>query len=143
MHIDGTYAYSDEANGFPARLRQILDSYGTAVALAQAIGRSEGAIRKWLRGQSEPNVSDLRAICEATNTNVEWMVLGCGDPQRMEIREPTPCSCGQHGLFVRSIAARVTTLRKAPICELSPSDKRATCRPGTRFVSTINKMDSS
>ena len=38
------------------------------------------AIRKWLRGQSEPAVSDLRAICEVTQTNVEWLVMGRGDP---------------------------------------------------------------
>jgi hypothetical protein len=49
--------------------------------LARTIERSEGAIRKWLRGQSEPAVSDLRAICEVTQTNVEWLVMGRGDPK--------------------------------------------------------------
>jgi hypothetical protein len=46
--------------------------------LAREIERSEGALRKWLRGQSEPNVSDLRAICEVTSTSVEWLVMGRG-----------------------------------------------------------------
>jgi len=49
--------------------------------MARAINRSEGALRKWLRGQSEPGVSDLRAICEATGTSAEWLVMGRGDPQ--------------------------------------------------------------
>ena len=44
----------------------------------EAIERSEGAVRKWLRGQSEPNVTDLRAICEVTGTSVEWLVMGRG-----------------------------------------------------------------
>jgi transcriptional regulator with XRE-family HTH domain len=65
-------------DGFPARLRQVLDSYGSTSALAREIERSEGALRKWLRGQSEPNVSDLRAICEVTSTSVEWLVMGRG-----------------------------------------------------------------
>jgi transcriptional regulator with XRE-family HTH domain len=117
MLIDGKYALSNEPNGFPARLRHVLDSYGTGIALAQAIGRSEGAIRKWLRGESEPNVSDLRAICEATNTNVEWLVFGRGDPKRMEIRE-SPCiaraatSCSR--LMARGYAERTRRSEAAP-----------------------------
>ncbi|HEU4624398.1 MAG TPA: helix-turn-helix transcriptional regulator [Steroidobacteraceae bacterium] len=66
-------------DGFPARLRQVVSSYGSTNALATHIERSEGAIRKWLRGQSEPGVSDLRAICLATNTSVEWLVMGRGE----------------------------------------------------------------
>jgi len=65
-------------DGFAARLRQVLDSYGSTSSLARCIDRSEGAVRKWLRGQSEPNVSDLRAICEITATSVEWLVMGRG-----------------------------------------------------------------
>jgi transcriptional regulator with XRE-family HTH domain len=66
-------------DGFPGRLRQVLDSYGSTSSLARAIDRSEGALRKWLRGQSEPNVSDLRAICEVSGTRVEWLVMGWGE----------------------------------------------------------------
>lgn len=33
-------------------------------------------MRKWLRGASEPNVRDLRAICRVTGVNVAWLVHG-------------------------------------------------------------------
>jgi hypothetical protein len=66
------------SDGFPARLRQVIDSYGSTSSLARSIDRSEGAVRKWLRGISEPNVTDLRAICEVTQTSVEWLVMGRG-----------------------------------------------------------------
>jgi len=69
-------------DGFPARLRQVIDSYGNTSSLAREIQRSEGALRKWLRGLSEPNVTDLRSICEVTHTSVEWLVMGRG--QRAE-----------------------------------------------------------
>ena len=68
-------------DGFPARLRQVINSYGNTSSLAREIQRSEGALRKWLRGLSEPNVSDLRAICEITHTSVEWLVMGRGQRQ--------------------------------------------------------------
>ena len=74
-------------DGFPARLRQVLDSYGSTSSLARSIDRSEGALRKWLRGQSEPNVSDLRTICEVTGTSVEWLVMGRG--QRPDAGDPS------------------------------------------------------
>ncbi len=71
----------DPSDGFPARLRQVINSYGNTSSLAREIERSEGALRKWLRGLSEPNVSDLRAICEVTQTSVEWLVMGRGQRQ--------------------------------------------------------------
>jgi hypothetical protein len=88
MLQDGKYPLADEEDGFAARLRQVVNSYGSTSALARTIQRSEGAIRKWLRGQSEPAVSDLRSICEATQTNVEWLVMGRGDPKGGGVRSP-------------------------------------------------------
>jgi transcriptional regulator with XRE-family HTH domain len=68
----------EDRDGFAARLRQVVDAYGSTSSFARTLGRSEGALRKWLRGQSEPSVSDLRAVCEMTGTSVEWLVTGRG-----------------------------------------------------------------
>lgn len=73
-----------ENSGFAARLREVIDAYGSASGLAKSIERSEGAVRKWLRGESEPNVTDLRALCEQTGTSIEWLVTGQG------VREALP-----------------------------------------------------
>ena len=70
-----------EAGGFAARLRQVLKAHSSASRLAKAIARSEGAVRKWLRAESEPNVTDLRALCEVTQTRIEWLVTGEGPRQ--------------------------------------------------------------
>jgi hypothetical protein len=64
--------------GFAVRLRQVIDAYGSANSIAKAIERSEGAVRKWLRAESEPNVTDLRTLCEHTHTSIEWLVTGRG-----------------------------------------------------------------
>ena len=77
-----------EAGGFAARLRQALRAYGSASALAKAIGRSEGAVRKWLRGESEPNVTDLRALCETTGVRIEWLASGQGPREAQVLAEP-------------------------------------------------------
>jgi len=81
-----------ENSGFAARLRDVIDAYGSASGLAKTIERSEGAVRKWLRGESEPNVTDLRALCEQTGTSIEWLVTGKGvrDAQAAEVRETAP-----------------------------------------------------
>jgi hypothetical protein len=81
-----------ESSGFAARLREVIDAYGSASALAKAIDRSEGAVRKWLRGESEPNVTDLRCVCEQTATSIEWLVTGNGlrETQPPGVREPPP-----------------------------------------------------
>jgi transcriptional regulator with XRE-family HTH domain len=78
-----------ENSGFATRLREVIDAYGSASGLAKAIERSEGAVRKWLRGESEPNVTDLRAVCEQTGTNIEWLVSGQGSRETQAVRDGT------------------------------------------------------
>jgi hypothetical protein len=68
-----------QSHGFALRLRSVSDAHGGASSLARVIARSEGAVRKWLRAESEPNVTDLRAICEATATSIAWLVSGSGE----------------------------------------------------------------
>ena len=72
------------------RLRSVIDAHGGTSALARIIARSEGAVRKWLRAESEPNVTDLRAICEATATSIAWLVSGNGERDRMAPNESPP-----------------------------------------------------
>jgi transcriptional regulator with XRE-family HTH domain len=74
--------------GFAARLREVVDAYGSTAELARQIERSEGAVRKWLRGESEPDVTDLRALCQETQTRIEWLATGAGDRQAgLAVRE--------------------------------------------------------
>jgi transcriptional regulator with XRE-family HTH domain len=80
-----------DRDGFAARLRQIVAAHGSTSTLARSLGRSDGALRKWLRGESEPNVSDLRALCELTGTSIEWLVTGRGSRYSpMAVREARP-----------------------------------------------------
>ena len=73
-------------------MREVIDAYGSASGLAKTIERSEGAVRKWLRGESEPNVTDLRAVCEQTGTSIEWLVTGRGvrDALAPGVRDTAP-----------------------------------------------------
>jgi transcriptional regulator with XRE-family HTH domain len=78
------------SGGFAGRLRHVVDAYGSANSIAKAIERSEGAVRKWLRGESEPNVTDLRAICDQTHTSIEWLVTGRGRREAVQLLENVP-----------------------------------------------------
>ncbi len=110
--------------GFALRLRQLIDAYGSANSIAKAIERSEGAVRKWLRGESEPNVTDLRTLCEQTQTNIEWLVTGRG---RREVIQTPPAPPGTAPLSVpllESIIDAVDTETQRDELHL-PSAKRA------------------
>jgi hypothetical protein len=78
--------------GFAARLREVVTDYGSASTLARVIERSEGAVRKWLRGESEPNVTDLRSLCEETRTSVDWLVTGRGARGALPAVQERPAS---------------------------------------------------
>jgi transcriptional regulator with XRE-family HTH domain len=122
------------AAGFAARLRERLEHFGNAAALALAIQRSESAVRKWLRGQSEPNVTDLRAICDVTQTRLEWLVTGRGVADQAEgLREPdVPYGAGAHpldlALLERVLEAVDAHLRTAaPLPSFKHAALVATC----------------
>jgi hypothetical protein len=59
-----------------ARLQELMDAIGSNLAAAKAIGRSEGAVRKWLRAVSEPAASDIRRLCETSGFSAEWILFG-------------------------------------------------------------------
>jgi hypothetical protein len=68
--------------GFAARFKKVVDEdRRTITAVARAIPRSEGAVRNWMTGRSQPVVSDVLRMCELTGTRVEWLMTGEG-PQR-------------------------------------------------------------
>lgn len=121
-----------EQGGFAARLRTVIESHGSANGIAKAIDRSEGAVRKWLRGESEPNVTDLRSLCEETHTSIEWLVTGRGpregSPGGLQEAPPPPYEntgheALDHPLLERIMDAVEEELRSAAL-EL-PSTKRS------------------
>ena len=126
-----------EAGGFAARLRQVLKAHGSASSLAKAIARSEGAVRKWLRGESEPNVTDLRTLSQVTQTRLDWLVTGEGarqmqsEPESAQtVREtPPPHRHSSQGtldlpLLEAVMAAADEQLRAAGL-DLSPAKRSA------------------
>jgi hypothetical protein len=141
-----------EAGGFAARLRQVLKTHGSASGLAKAIARSEGAVRKWLRGQSEPNVTDLRTLCEVTQTRIEWLVSGEG-PRQMQtesgaaVRDiPPPYRHSPHGtldlpLLEAVMAATDEQLRAAGF-ELSPAKRSALIAAAYDLARGRNAVDA-
>jgi transcriptional regulator with XRE-family HTH domain len=58
----------------------VVEPYGSVTSIAAAIGRSEGAVRKWLRGHAEPNATDLRLLSIATGASLDWLIFGGDTP---------------------------------------------------------------
>lgn len=126
-----------EAGGFAARLRQVLKMHGSASGLAKAIARSEGAVRKWLRGESEPNVTDLRMLCQVTQTRIEWLVTGEGprevhpapDAGAEMTQSPPPCSASSHASLdlplLEAVMAVVDEQLRSSGLDLSPGKRSA------------------
>lgn len=143
-----------EAGGFAARLRQVLKGHGSASSLAKAIARSEGAVRKWLRGESEPNVTDLRAVSDVTETRIEWLVTGAGPRQLASGPESTagvremppayrhsPHAALDLPLLEAVIAAAEEQLRAAGL-ELSPAKRSSLIAAAYDLARGRNTVDA-
>lgn len=69
-----------DASTVEGRVCALSDALGSAAALARAAGVSEGLVRKWRKGASEPKLSDLLVAAQRTGVSAVWLALGVGSP---------------------------------------------------------------
>lgn len=62
------------------RICALTDAIGSTTALARAADVSEGLVRKWRKGTSEPKISDLRRAAQEVGVSACWLMLGEGEP---------------------------------------------------------------
>ncbi|MDH5511174.1 MAG: helix-turn-helix domain-containing protein, partial [Nitrospinota bacterium] len=76
---------------FKERLKIIIGKTSLRV-IAQRAGISESAIRKWLKGETEPALGNLVALAQLAGVNVEWLATGDGPMrkgERSDVESPT------------------------------------------------------
>lgn len=61
---------------FRSRLAQVMERFGSVVAMANAVGVSDNAIYKWLSGRGQPSVTNLVAVARAAKVSLEWLATG-------------------------------------------------------------------
>jgi phage repressor protein C with HTH and peptisase S24 domain len=81
---------------FRSRLTQVIQSFGSVVALATAVGVSDNAIYKWLSGRGQPSVANLVALARAARVSVEWLATGSEAAQGAQAMS----RAGEHGDFI-------------------------------------------
>jgi phage repressor protein C with HTH and peptisase S24 domain len=79
-----------------SRLTQVIQSFGSVVALAKAVGVSDNAIYKWLSGRGQPSVANLVALARAARVSIEW--LATGEESRQSAQAITRAV--EHGDFI-------------------------------------------
>lgn len=67
-----------EKRGFAERVRLLANQSGGISALARLADISEGSVRKYANGLSEPSRDILVAMAENTGTSLEWLATGSG-----------------------------------------------------------------
>ena len=81
---------------FRSRLTQVIQSFGSVVTLARAVGVSDNAIYKWLSGRGQPSVVNLVALARAARVSIEW--LATGEETRQSAQAVTRAV--EHGDFI-------------------------------------------
>ena len=81
---------------FRSRLTQVIQSFGSVVALATAVGVSDNAIYKWLAGRGQPSVGNLVALARAARVSVEWLATGADSQPSAQ----AGASAVEHGDFI-------------------------------------------
>ncbi|HXN13648.1 MAG TPA: helix-turn-helix transcriptional regulator [Candidatus Acidoferrales bacterium] len=74
----------------------MIQSFGSVVALATAVGVSDNAIYKWLAGRGQPSVGNLVALARAARVSVEWLATGAESQPSAQ----AGASAVEHGDFI-------------------------------------------
>ena len=90
---------------FRSRLTQVIQSFGSVVTLAKAVGVSDNAIYKWLSGRGQPSVVNLVALARAARVSIEW--LATGEETRQSAQAVTRAV--EHGDFIFMPRTRIRT----------------------------------
>lgn len=69
-----------EDDGFVERLRQLVDSVGSANGLARRAGLSQSGFQRYLAG-GQPTRRVLIALAKAAGVDLLWLMTGVGSPQ--------------------------------------------------------------
>ena len=77
--VESTHSTSGlDVESFPERLRDAMNGRKKR-SFARAAGVSETVLRKYLSGESTPNLERLLAIARAAGVSVAWLATGEGD----------------------------------------------------------------
>ncbi|MEF3074078.1 S24 family peptidase [Methylobacter sp. Wu1] len=72
---------------FAERIDEIVNEFGGNSEFARICGFSEGIVRNWRKGDSDPSRKKLIVIADAFNLNYEWLLTGNGPKYRGD-KEP-------------------------------------------------------
>jgi transcriptional regulator with XRE-family HTH domain len=88
--------FTEEATTFAQRLKSVIGQC-SMTSFAQQCNLSESAIRKYIRGDSEPTLQNLLVICEVGKVSLSWLATGKPDgnlltatPEKLLTHTPTP-----------------------------------------------------
>jgi transcriptional regulator with XRE-family HTH domain len=84
-------ARTADSGGLPARIQQLIELEGGVCAIAERCGFSEGAVRNWRDGRSDPSRERCVTMAHVLGVSLVWLVAGEG-PMKVDARRPTPPS---------------------------------------------------
>jgi transcriptional regulator with XRE-family HTH domain len=70
-----------KSDAFEERIKKVVGSQSVR-SFGEKCGLSDGALRKYLTGRSEPGLSALKSISEAAGVEIKWLATGEG-PMRV------------------------------------------------------------
>ncbi len=89
--------------GFAERIRTLIRKYGGVSHVAQLCGFSEGVVRSWRDGRSDPSRTRCIALARGLDVSLSWLVSGEGpmiETRPGAARDDTPApAVDAHRLF--------------------------------------------
>lgn len=76
--------------GLPARIQQLIELEGGVCAIAERCGFSEGTVRNWRDGRSDPSRERCVTMAQVLGVSLVWLVAGEGSMKADAVRAARP-----------------------------------------------------
>lgn len=133
---------------FAERLSVALDeigmppmNHGRQTEVSKLFNVSQGAARKWLFGESYPEIDKLPDICRKLNVTMKWLVSGSGD-MHDENSDNGEAQIDE-SLLAEVIDTIEAVVRKTGTHHLSPSQKAVMIRKMYQYALEHGKVEES
>ncbi len=88
--------------GFAERIRTLIDHYGGVTRIARTCGFSEGVVRSWRDGRSDPSRQRCLSLAQGLGISLVWLMSGDGSM----LESPRALASPQGGQHVTTVDTR-------------------------------------
>lgn len=101
----------EQDTGFPQRVETLIERFGSITRIAKKCGFSEGVVRSWRDGRSDPSRRRCVALARGLGISLIWLMTGAGTMSTAEACTPSRSAEAAESIDTKRLSHAVQLLQ--------------------------------